>query len=231
MTRLIVIARSIAAGSFIALAANGAAAQSAESEKVPTYKPPMRGAPASRVGGGSRGVGMELPRLYVLAPADIGFTSKATPDLYWFASDSSSAKVLVSVYSDDPVKPLLEQSLPAVTTPGIQRTKLSDFGFELQPRVEYRWRITLIDEARPARGVASGSIQRVAVWPKLQARLQKQGNDPFATAGVYLDEGLWYDALEAIGQSGENPRARQYRAALLEQVGLTEASQFEAGRN
>lgn len=195
---------------------------------APVYKPPVRGAPASRVGGGSRGVGTELPRMYALAPVDIGFTTKAKPELYWFASDPSSAKVVLSVYTDDPAKPLLEQNLPAVTAPGIQRVKMADYGLELQPRVEYRWRITMIDESRPARAVASGTIQRTNSWPKLQSRLQNQGSDNLASARVYADEGLWYDALESIGQSADNARARKIRAVLLEQVGLTEVSQYES---
>ncbi len=216
------------AGAFLLSFAGGASAQA--NSDTPVYKPPVRGAPASRVGGGSRGVGTELPRMYALAPVDIGFTTKGKPDLYWFASDASGAKVLLTVYTDDPAKPLLEQPLPAVSTPGIQRVKLSDFALELQPRTEYHWRVTMIDEARPARAVASGTIQRTNAWPKLQARLQNQGADAFATASVYAEEGLWYDALEAIGQVGETPRSRKFRAVLLEQVGLTEVSQFEAGR-
>jgi hypothetical protein len=204
---------------------------SAQSDpEPPVYKPPVRGAPASRVGGGSRGVGTELPRMYVLAPVDIGFTTKGKPDLYWFASEPSKAKVVLSIYTDDPAKPLLEQVLPPVSSPGIQRVRLADFPLELQPRVEYRWRVTMIDEARPARAVASGAIQRINVWPKLQARIQNQGSDILATANVYAEEGLWYDALEAIGQSGETPRAWKSRAALLQQVGLAEVSQHEAGR-
>jgi hypothetical protein len=196
------------------------------------YKPPVRGAPASRVGGGSRGVGTELPRIYVLAPADIGFTTKGKPDLYWFASDPTAAKVLLTVYTEDPAKPLLEQALAAVSAAGIQRVKLSDYAVELQPRTEYKWRVTLIDENpnRPARAVASGTIQRTGTWPKLLGRLQNQGTDPIERARIYAEEGLWYDALESIGQApdADLARARKSRAALLEQVGLTEVGQFDA---
>ena len=227
------IALGIAA-SVLMLAAQGAMAQG--SGDGPVYKPPVRGAPASRVGGGSRGVGTELPRVYVLAPADIGFTTKAKPDLFWFASDNTSAKITLTVYTEDPSKPLLEQSLPAVAAPGIQRIKLSEFGLELQPRTEYRWRVLLVDEApnRPAaRAVASGTIQRTNAWSKLQARLQNEGSDQLARAKVYAEEGLWYDALENIGQALDadkgNALARKNRAALAEQVGLTEVGQFEAG--
>lgn len=226
------IALGIAA-SFLMLAAQGALAQG--SADAPVYKPPVRGAPASRVGGGSRGVGTELPRVYVLAPADIGFTTKAKPDLFWFASDATNAKVVLTVYTEDPAKPLLEQALPAVSIPGVQKIRLADFSLELQPRTEYRWRVLLVDESpnRPAaRAVASGTIQRTNAWSKLQARLQNEGSDQLARAKVHAEEGLWYDALEDIGQALEadkgNALARKNRAALVEQVGLTEVGQFEA---
>ena len=170
--------------------------------------------------------------MYVLAPVDIGFTTKGKPDLFWFVSEATKAKAMLTVYTDDPAKPLLEQSLATVSAPGIQRIRLSEYGLELQPRTEYRWRVTLIDESpdRPAKAVAGGTIQRTGTWPKLQTRLQNQHNDLLQRANVYAEEGLWYDALEVIAESAEadRVRAKKYRAALLDQVGLTEASQYEA---
>ena len=110
--------------------------------------------------------------------------------------------------------------------------KLGDYGLELQQRVEYRWRISLVSESenRQARAIAGGAIQRTNPWPKLQGRLQ--GQEALERAHVYAEEGLWYDALEMLAESAEanraDPRIRRQRAALLEQVGLTEPSQFEA---
>lgn len=203
----------------------------AQQGSAPVYKPPLRGAPASRVGGGSRTVGLELPRLYAYAPQEIGFTSKPKPDLYWFASAASPAKIQFSIYTGDPAKPLLEQELPAIATPGTQRVRLSDFNFELQPKMEYRWRITIIDETggRTSRGIAGGTISRVDMWQQLDDRLRKTPAE--GQAGVLAEEGLWYDAIEALSndiQKG-SATAKQYRAGLLSQVGLNEASQFDGG--
>ena len=228
-----VLARVLAL-SFLSIFAAAGFAQTDKpsSDAPPVYKPPVRGAPASRVGGGSRSVGTEIARVYVLAPPDIGFTTKGKPDLFWFVSEATGAKVYLTVYTDDPNKPLLEQALPAVSSPGVQRVRLSDYGLELQQRVEYRWRISLVSDSenRQARAIAGGAIQRTNAWPKLQTRLQ--GQDAIARAHVYAEEGLWYDALEMMAESAEenrsDPRIRQQCAALLEQVGLTEASQFEA---
>jgi len=214
----------------------GAAAQGgkSDSETAPVYKPPLRGAPASRVGGGSRGVGTDLPRIYVLAPPDIGFTTKGKPDLFWFVSEATDAKVTLSVYKDNADKPILEQTLGAISAPGVQRVRLADFGLELQPRIEYRWRISVINDSgnRQARAIAGGAIQRTNPWPKLQSRLQN--HDALERAGIYAEEGLWYDAIELISDSIDadpnNTGIRKQRAGLLEQVGLTEASRYDAGQ-
>jgi hypothetical protein len=220
-------------GSLFAL---GAAAQAAKSnsESTPVYKPPVRGAPASRVGGGSRSLGNALPRIYVLAPQDIGFTSKGMPDIFWFVSGTTEARVMLSIYTDNPDKPVMEQSLGAISAPGIQRVRLSQFNLELKPRVEYRWRISLIDDAseRSSRAIAGGAIQRVEAWPNLQARLKGQGTEQ--QARIYAEEGLWYDAIElfsnAIDAAPADATGKKNRASLLSQVGLAEVSRHDGGQ-
>ncbi len=52
------------------------------SAQDPLYKPPIRGAPATRVGGGTRGPGDKRPSVRVLAPNHVGFTTRAQPELY-----------------------------------------------------------------------------------------------------------------------------------------------------
>jgi hypothetical protein len=218
------------------LFALGAAAQAAKSssESAPVYKPPVRGAPASRVGGGSRSLGTALPRIYVLAPQDIGFTSKGKPDVFWFVSGTTDARVMLTIYTDNPDKPVMEQNLGAITAPGIQRLRLSQFNLELKPRVEYRWRISLIDDAseRSSRAIAGGAIQRVEAWPNLLARLKGQPIEE--QARIYAEEGLWYDAVELISDSIEAAPAdatgKKNRASLMSQVGLAEVSRHDGGQ-
>ena len=57
---------------------------------APVYRPPLRGAPRGRVGGGSRGTGRESFVLSVLAPDHTGLTTSEQPSLYWFISGPSS---------------------------------------------------------------------------------------------------------------------------------------------
>ena len=45
------------------------------------YKPPKIGAPAARVGSGTRGLNLEAPKIKALAPSDIALTSQSQPTL------------------------------------------------------------------------------------------------------------------------------------------------------
>ena len=51
------------------------------------YKPPLRGAPAVRIDGGSRGSGISLICLNVLAPDHTGLTVHDQPSLFWYQSE------------------------------------------------------------------------------------------------------------------------------------------------
>lgn len=196
------------------------------------YKPPMRGAPASRVGGGSRGAGDDAPHVSVLAPDHTGLTTKEQPALYWFVSKPVAAKLEVTVINEQAVKPALEQELGAPAAAGIQRLRLADFNVKLQPGIEYRWHVSLVLDPRQRSNdiIASGTIQRVAPSAQLQARMQKL--DRRESARVYAEEGIWYDAIEVISEAIEaNPNdraARRQRALLLQQVGLTEAGRYDS---
>ena len=54
--------------------------------KVPVYQLPTRGAPAGRVGGGTRG-DKNVFVLSVLAPDHSALTTSEQPSLYWFISN------------------------------------------------------------------------------------------------------------------------------------------------
>src|SRR5437867_13335867 len=51
---------------------------------APVYKPPLRGAPGGRVGGGTRGTQeRDIFVLSVLAPDHTGLTTREQPSLFW----------------------------------------------------------------------------------------------------------------------------------------------------
>jgi len=60
---------------------------------LPTYRPPLRGAPGGRVGGGTRGIGDEFITLLVLAPNHVGLTVQGQPTLYWYLSKPTNLRL------------------------------------------------------------------------------------------------------------------------------------------
>lgn len=217
-------------GLALALSASGSVAAEQDS-KVPVYKPPLRGAPASRVSGGSRGIGDETPRLAVLAPDHTGLTTQEQPTLYWYITHPVATRLEITVINEQTIQPLLEKKLNTPARAGIQKLSLKDFGLSLKQGIEYRWFVGLVNDPqqRSSDIIASGTIQRTPMPQGLKDKLA--GADRKRTPFIYAEEGYWYDALDAIsGLISAHPGDRELheqRAALLEQAGLEEAAKFD----
>jgi hypothetical protein len=192
--------------------------------QTPVYKPPLRGAPVTRVGGASRGVSDHNLILSVLAPESTGLTNRAQPTLYWYSSRALTAPLEFTLIDDHSIKPLVELKIP-VKQPGIQALRLP---YPLKPDVEYQWTVAAVThpDARAGDILASGTIRRTELSPALTAQLKQtnQHEQPF----LYAREGFWYDALAVLSEQMQaNPvdsALYEQRAALLEQVGLTAAA-------
>src|SRR6266540_3877871 len=79
---------------------------------VPVYNPPKRGAPAGRVGGGTRGgTQRDVFVLSVLAPDHSGFTTNEQPSLYWYISNSTSLPIELTLMDPQGIQPILETRL------------------------------------------------------------------------------------------------------------------------
>ena len=193
-------------------------------DPAPAYKPPVRGAPASRVGGGSRGAADNPFVLAAIAPDHTGLTTAEQPTLYWYVSGKVALPVEITVIDDVGIKPLLEKTLDKPITPGVQKLSLKDFAVRLQPGVEYRWHVALIvDPAQRSNDIlASATIRREAPSDSVRAKFaQSQGN---SLTRAYAEEGYWYDSIDTLmsqmqGNPADPSLKRQY-AALLEQAGL-----------
>jgi hypothetical protein len=191
--------------------------QAAESTAV-SYKPPLRGAPATRVGGGTRSIGTQALTVNVLAPNETGFTTRDKPTVYWYVSEPLNTPVELTLTTTEPLKDAVPTTLELTLQPpiaqGVHALRLGDHGVTLKPGVEYQWFVAVV--SNPAQRsndvVAGGGIKRIA---------------PADAVG----DGVWYDALDQLSQQiSANPadaRLRQQRAALLEQVGLREAAAFD----
>ena len=117
--------------------------------------------------------------------------------------------------------------IPTPKRAGIHRIRLSDFGVTLSPGAEYEWSVALILDAKERSKdiVATSWIDRVEPSAQLSKRLESDG----ATAAVYAEEGMWYDAIGALSDQIDgdptNVQLAEQRADLLRQVGLDTIAQ------
>lgn len=206
------------------LLANAGASLAQQSPSAPAYKPPLRGAPSSRVGGGSRGAADNAFVLAVIAPDHTGLTTHDQPTLYWYLSGKVATPVEITLLDEVGIKPLLERTITAPAVPGIQKLALKDYSIHLQPGIEYRWHVALVVDAKQRSNdiLASATIKRETPSEAVRAKFAKlQGN---ALTRAYAEEGFWYDLLESLmvelqGKPADAALQNQYES-LLSQVGL-----------
>jgi hypothetical protein len=200
----------------------------AKSAPPVVYKPPLRGAPGGRVGGGTRGTGNVFV-LSALAPDHMGVTASEQPALYWFISAATSLPVELAIIDPQGVKPLFERRLSGPIDKGVHRIDLAELGVRLAPGVAYRWSVTVIPDAnRRSRDIlAAATIERADVPSEIRSKLD--GTRKEDLAAVYAEAGFWYEALASISERIErtpgDEALRQQRAQLLSQVGLPDVSE------
>ncbi len=198
---------------------------------LPVYVPPQRSAPVRRIGGGSRRPGVNVPALYVLAPDHTGLTTKKQPTLYWFVSGRVETEVRFVLLEEGSIDPVLETNLGAVRAGGIHKLSLADHGIALRQGVDYQWFITMVaDPVKRSKDIVSGgTIRLVEPSTRLRNGISDANNDRMGF--VYADNGIWYDAIDILSsrieQSPHDGSLRAQRAALLEQVDLTQVAVFD----
>ena len=191
-----------------------------ESGKPVVYRPPRRGSPRGRVAGGVRG-GTALPEPLALAPDHVGLTMRATPSLFWHLDGTppETARIVFTLIEADGVEPIVERELPLPDGAGIQRVRLADLGVALTPEVDYAWSVSLVTaDDHSTDAVSEGSLHLVAGDALA-------GRPPSARA--FAEQGLWYDALEALSDAIDAAPADTslgaQRDSLLRQAGLEAA--------
>jgi hypothetical protein len=189
---------------------------------LPEYRPPRRGAPRAKIGGGRRGI-PALPTPLVLAPGHLAQTVAGRPSLFWHidAVPSQDSSVIFTLIDEGSIDPIVEAELSLPKQAGIQRIRLVDHGVKLQPGIEYEWSVALVvDPSQRSKDVVStGYIRRISEPSELRLR------PPCVTS--YADLGLWYDALESVSDAIDSVPGdlalRSQRSSLLHQVGLDAA--------
>lgn len=201
---------------------------------LPVYTPPQGKTPRARVGGVTRGSLGKDPNVVALVPDHVGLTIKPKPKLHWFISQATKLPTIFTFREDSAVRPMVETPLKPPPCPGIYSVQLNDFGIELKESIAYRWYISVQrDQGSPSQDIVTGGIiERI---PLVEALLLFPGftdeSDPLQLAKT----GLWYDALRVISDKIEadphNQALRRQRAALLQQVGLTEIAELDLKPN
>ena len=206
------------------------------------YKPLVKGAPNTRVGGGSRGsrgsrgINGSAPVLSVLAPDHTGYTLDPQPTIYWSISRLVDKPIkLTMVYTDFTLgtEPVIETAIKMPKNIGIQAIDLNKINWKIShkgliPQVEYQWSIAIMmDEQQSSNDiVASGTIERVSqsFANKVVAKIAKE-TDEKKQAFIYAENGIWYNAIDQLSklitQYPHDQQLQHQRAGLLKAVGLT----------
>lgn len=171
------------------------------------YKPPAVGAPSARSGGGTRALMADLP-LRLLTPTGIGWTSRASPILYWYSGKTGDQVAEIALIRQDDNQTLLEKTL-SVQRPGIQRIRLGDYGLSLPAGTVCRWSMALTADR-------SGSSSD---WFADGAILYQPSDTATMSAAEFAEKGYWYDALAKLLENGAGGFSDQLEA-LLEQGGV-----------
>ena len=196
------------------------------------YRPPSRGAPAVRIGAGSRGFGnmSALPVLMVLAPDHTALTSSSQPTLYWFLSATHPGDIEFSISREGQIDPVLEVNLGPAEYTGFHHLNLADHGVSLEPGVEYSWYVTLIvnPNFRSKDHSMGGAF---TVKPRT---VEISGESMLEQAIELAQAGYWHDAIDAlshaIDEDPANIQLRDARAKMLDQVGLSAAAEYDQQR-
>jgi hypothetical protein len=165
-----------------------------------SYVPPYRGTPRRTQGTGSRGGDSSNSiTLKLLVPSDhTGQTLSGHPTFFWYMSELPTEPMEFSLVESGVAQPIFVQQLKPQKA-GIVRMDMPKNLPELVPGKEYRWSVTLIDNAnrRTNDTFAQSWIKRVPETPGLQQQLATAKSDR-DRASIYAKAGLWYDGLNAL---------------------------------
>ncbi len=215
-------------------------------EKKPTFTvnlptPPNLGAPTGRVrGGASRGACPGYEQLKALVPQmdskrAWGLTSSARPVFWFYLPERVDQTVPIEFVLQDPQDQYIYRTVltPTITAAGIVSIALPETTQPLQPGVLYQWTMSMNcdPDRRTQFAFIRGNIQREVSGLQVSSLvLQQQERLSQAalldTASRLANNGIWYDAVTALGQSRrqwpEAVQAEQFWQILLREGGLSD---------
>ncbi len=170
------------------------------------FKPPVSGAPATQMGGGTRGIKSGSINIQLLAPEQVALTAQASPNLYWYIAALPHQSIEFSLSLENTGETIFEQNLPTLTKEGIQSIQLSTLNVQLKEGEQYRWSIALIVDPnqRVNDVIASATFRR------------ENTEIPLNDLAKLAQAGYWYDTVQYLAEQ-KSPQMTE----LLKQQGIT----------
>ena len=163
------------------------------------------GLPGRRIGAGTRSescASLSQP-LAALIPENIySQTGAAKPHFFFYVPATKNSKIVEFVLRNANDDLVYETVFPVNSESGVVSLSLPEAtnSHDLQPNQQYHWYLSLIcnPEDRSEDIVVEGIIKRVIPHPQLASQLEK--SQPLEQVDLYLEAGLWHEALATLAQ-------------------------------
>jgi Domain of Unknown Function (DUF928) len=183
------------------------------SSKVLFIPPPTDKKPTKTSGAGSRGgkcmqaspvetsaspsvkALAKLPFMALMPVSNSGLTSVEHPS-FWIYVPETSAKRMILSLRENGLKPHSQTFFNIPETPGVMSLSLPQSAPALEVGKTYQWAVALICAEKPSPNDPAivSWISRIASAPPTQP-------NPLEQAAIYGKQGIWFDALAALGQA------------------------------
>ncbi|MDJ0615628.1 MAG: DUF928 domain-containing protein [Calothrix sp. MO_192.B10] len=175
-------------------------------------KVPKVDVPGKRESGGTRGPGEicisgKVPLLALILPkTNIGFTTAAYPQFFWYAPSNTAQQIRFSLYKVDRK---LRQRTPVYqkTFKPIPQSGISSFRLPKDEKIDplainqnYLWSVSIIcnlqDTSPNSRITSYGWVRRVPLDPQIAKKLPQLS--PRDRLPIYSQAGLWFDFITTL---------------------------------
>lgn len=178
--------------------------QTPESDAEIVFIPPATGAPADRLGAGTRDIGTSDASVQLLVPPQGGLSAKAQPLLVWHFGEPVDGPVRVAITPLGGLARGFVFTLNGKFAQGFHALNLARSKLELTSGQLYRWQIDW-PNASPS---AVGLIEYRPV------------DDTLSSAAQAAAAGYWYDTVAFLFDVGFSGRVRLINATGLQSAAL-----------
>ncbi|MEM8686217.1 MAG: DUF928 domain-containing protein [Pseudomonadota bacterium] len=198
---------ALAAATFLSPSASVLAQDDDEALEI-VFVPPVDGAPAERIGAGTRGTGSPSEQLKLMVPKGGALTASESPALYWWNAKPYDGVLTVTLTRDGTDTPLLNLVEKVTLQEGLNTISLGDVGVRLKAGDIYRWAVSI---------VAGNRTVTQSSYVEFRKSDMATTDSAAKMAKTLAGAGLWYDAFALVAR---DPKLGGARTAMLKQVGI-----------